>query len=456
MNAQKEKQNVQTLKLVPNQDGWKNVVANEKQITIPTDWSVANVADSIKTLQNQKSFQITSSKVLATGTFPVISQEKDYINGYTNEISKVIANSDGYIVWGDHTTILKYVDFDFVLGGDGTKVFQFSGGDTQFLSYALRGKIAPTGYNRHFKLLKEFEFAHPSPPEQQCIATVLTSQESRIEDLRAWAQTERDRLTWLTDELLSGRVRVVERIGEREVVVEQNADGQVVEGLGAYELVANQDGWKNVEVNGEAVVIPSTWQCPEIGDFSTMLRGKGLSKSMVDKSTENETACILYGHLFTTYGPEIHEVKYSTKHSDGLLGISNDVLVPSSTTTTGEDLACASCLLVNGTMIGSDTIVVRPNSETHGAWLSRKIRTMRQEIGMVASGLTIKHLYGKDLAKIQVVTPPHSEQQRIAAVLSAQERQIADIEQLIELEQQRLSWLTDELLSGRVRVVENT
>lgn len=220
-----------------------------------------------------------------------------------------------------------------------------------------------------------------------------------------------------------------------------------------YQLVKNHD-WKEVEVNGEESLLPMWWKVAPIGNIANILRGKGLSKSVVFKKNDKNTACVLYGHLFTTYGPEIQKVVFGTVSNDGITSKANDVLVPSSTTTTGEDLACASAILQDGVLIGSDTLVVRSNGSSHGPWLSRKIRTLRREIGQAANGLTIKHLYGKDLAKIQILLPPLDEQQRIASILSTQEARIEDLRAWAKTERDRLSWLTDELLSGRVRVVD--
>ena len=68
------------------------------------------------------------------------------------------------IIFGDHTRVFKYVDFNFVGSGDGTKVLTNSEKfNTKFLYYLL--KIYPLkdlGYSRHFKLLKNLKI--PLPP----------------------------------------------------------------------------------------------------------------------------------------------------------------------------------------------------------------------------------------------------------------------------------------------------
>ena len=65
------------------------------------------------------------------GAYPVVSQEEEYISGYWNNAEDVFKVSKPVVIFGDHTRVLKYVDFDFVLGADGVhscKFFDFVGG----------------------------------------------------------------------------------------------------------------------------------------------------------------------------------------------------------------------------------------------------------------------------------------------------------------------------------------
>jgi len=299
-----------------------------------------------------------------------------------------------------------------------------------------------------------YEVVLPPLPEQQRIASVLTSQESRIEDLRTWAQTERDRLTWLTDELLSGRVRVVERIGEREVVVEQNADGQVVEGLGAYELVANQDGWKSVEVNGIAKCIPITWSITTYHEAAEFINGDwGSTPTSFNEGVVCYRKADYQGNYIkegntrrvSKRNPFVSRLDTIIEKSGG--GDKNPVGSPA-LVVSSEPAICSNFMVCAKTKEGYNPLLFF--FQYKKLYESDTINTLFQQ----TTG--IQNLQMGDLKNLPYTTPPHPEQQRIAAVLSAQERQIADIDQLIELERQRLSWLTDELLSGRVRVVENT
>ena len=86
------------------------------------------------------------------------------------------------IVFGDHTCIVKFVDFDFLVGADGTQVLQGKYGQcTRFHALQLQHKgITTTGYNRHFKFLKERAFLVPPFIEQTTIAAVLSDMDAEI------------------------------------------------------------------------------------------------------------------------------------------------------------------------------------------------------------------------------------------------------------------------------------
>lgn len=112
---------------------------------------------------------------LDEGTYPVVSQEQAFINGYWNNEADLFKVTRPLVIFGDHTTTLKYVDFDFVLGADGVKILQpktFM--HPKFFYYQLQcANLGSLGYARHYKLLKELEVAFPPLPEQQRIVGIL-------------------------------------------------------------------------------------------------------------------------------------------------------------------------------------------------------------------------------------------------------------------------------------------
>ena len=127
---------------------------------------------------------------LDTGTFPVVSQEDAFINGYWDGEDDVFRVETPLVVFGDHTKVLKYVDFDFVLGADGVKLLppkEFL--VPKFFYYQLQtAQLDSLGYARHYKLLKELQINYPDKAEQHRIVALLDEAFDGIATARANAE----------------------------------------------------------------------------------------------------------------------------------------------------------------------------------------------------------------------------------------------------------------------------
>ena len=121
--------------------------------------------------------KIPKEEYLTTGKNIIIDQGKDSIAGYTDR-QKGIFKEVPVIVFGDHTRIVKYVDKPFFLGADGVKVLKSKEKESnyKYLYYALKAAHIPnTGYNRHFKWLKQININYPDFNEQKNIVDILDS-----------------------------------------------------------------------------------------------------------------------------------------------------------------------------------------------------------------------------------------------------------------------------------------
>ena len=150
--------------------------------------------------------KIQTSEYLSVGKYPVIDQGQAQIAGYT-DLEDGLFTDVPAIVFGDHTRIIKYIDSPFFLGADGVKVLKakVDGTDYKYLFYCLQNaKIPNTGYNRHFKWLKEVKIPLPPLDEQRRIAAVL----DKVSDLIAKRREQLDKL----DELV--KARFVEMFGD--------------------------------------------------------------------------------------------------------------------------------------------------------------------------------------------------------------------------------------------------
>lgn len=118
--------------------------------------------------------KIPTSEYLESGKYPIIDQGQSDIAGYTNEENGLFTDVP-VVIFGDHTRAVKYVDTPFFLGADGVKVLKskIDNVNYKYLYYAVSSvNIPDTGYNRHFKWLKESDI--PLPPIEKQLEIVKT------------------------------------------------------------------------------------------------------------------------------------------------------------------------------------------------------------------------------------------------------------------------------------------
>ena len=169
---------------------------DEKPFDIPESWEWVRLESIINSVPS-KQFQILESEVRQSGMFAVISQSKEYSIGFTDKSEKVYHHASPVIVFGDHTAEVKYVEFDFVVGADGVKIFEPLDGIViaKFLFYVLQfhscdlSKIG--GYSRHYKFLKDKLIPLPPLAEQKRIVAKIEELLPLIDRYeKAWSKLE--------------------------------------------------------------------------------------------------------------------------------------------------------------------------------------------------------------------------------------------------------------------------
>jgi restriction endonuclease S subunit len=120
--------------------------------------------------------KIPRKQFLKAGRFPIVSQEDSFINGYWDDEGDVLGLDHPIVVFGDHTRVLKYIDFDFVLGADGVKILKPRGffHPKCFYYCLMANPLKHQGYARHYRQLSAITLSFPeSLPEQERIVAIL-------------------------------------------------------------------------------------------------------------------------------------------------------------------------------------------------------------------------------------------------------------------------------------------
>jgi len=153
----------------PNEDGkpYKSsggaMMWNEKlRREIPKGWNTVVIGDILDKYPATKRYE--TKEYLPQGKYPIIDQGDSYIVGFTNERENLLVRHPA-VLFGDHSTKVKFLDFDFARGADGTQILYSSIPEVSqyYLYLALKSMSIPNpGYSRHFKYLKEMPIITPS------------------------------------------------------------------------------------------------------------------------------------------------------------------------------------------------------------------------------------------------------------------------------------------------------
>lgn len=159
-----------------------------------TKWDKQTFTECVQPIRVDRGKQVKAREYLSSGKYPVVDQGQGLVAAWTDSEAAVIRDGLPYVVFGDHTRLLKYVDFPFALGADGTKLIKPKDdiNPLYFYFHLIRLDIPSRGYSRHYRLLKEKAISLPPLPEQKKIAAVLLKIQRAIETQEKIIQSLRD------------------------------------------------------------------------------------------------------------------------------------------------------------------------------------------------------------------------------------------------------------------------
>lgn len=154
--------------------------------------------DMVKPVSISPKMKTKQKEYLNKGALPIIDQGQKLIGGYSNNLNMQVSCTLPVIVFGDHTKVVKYIDFPFGAGADGIKVLQPRDGilpkylfyGTKYLTYRIVNK----GYARHYQHIEKMSFSVLSLPEQDRIVSRIEALFSELDKAVEALQTTKKQL----------------------------------------------------------------------------------------------------------------------------------------------------------------------------------------------------------------------------------------------------------------------
>ncbi|MFT0767897.1 restriction endonuclease subunit S [Proteus mirabilis] len=144
------------------------------------------------------------------GQTPIIDQGEKFITGYTDEDVKALPLGE-YVIFGDHSEHIKYVDFSFIQGADGLKILKSISDNPKYVYYSfLNFYQKELNYKRHWARASETLIPIPCPdnPEkslaiQSEIVRILDKFTALTAELTAELNMRKKQYNYYRDKLLS-------------------------------------------------------------------------------------------------------------------------------------------------------------------------------------------------------------------------------------------------------------
>ena len=189
--------------------GGKMVYHPELKREIPEGWGVESVGNLLDKVT--KAEKIENNSIEFIGEIPVIDQSQKYIAGFTNNENGLIQPQNGHVIFGDHTRVVKYINFDYARGADGTQVLISKNENiSNVLLYHMIEDfdLSNYGYARHFKFLKEKIVIVPNKEVSSKFETQANVIYEKIKNNIFEIQELTQLRDWLLPMLMNGQVKV--------------------------------------------------------------------------------------------------------------------------------------------------------------------------------------------------------------------------------------------------------
>jgi len=380
---------------------------NLLQNNIPKGWEIKKIKDLLCFEQPTK-YIVESSIYTPEGKNPVLTANKSFVLGYTNETNGVYKNIP-VIIFDDFTTDSKYVDFPFKVKSSAIKILKNrdENTDLKFVYEIMKSFTFPiANHKRHYiSQYQELDIVVPLIKEQKKIADILASVENQIAKIEDLIFSTERLKTGLVASLLSGQIKsrkvkiaeIAEVTSSKRVMVKD----YVEDGIPFYRSTEIIKKSKNIPI-----VSPLYISLEKFNEFKNKFGAPEQGDILV-------TAVGTIGDIYLVQKGDIFYFK------DG-----------------------------NSVWIRKISKIVI--SEYLKSVLASKY--YRDKLNLVAGGSSQKALTIQKLEKVEIPLPSNQEQERIVKVLSSVDHKAILLKLLKNNLAKLKKGLVSDLLSGKTRI----
>ncbi|MBR2465938.1 MAG: restriction endonuclease subunit S [Clostridia bacterium] len=197
------------------------------------------------------------------------------------------------------------------------------------------------------------------------------------------------------------------------------------------------------------------WKYYHLSQLGVFTKGSGISR---DESNSGTISAVRYGELYTKHNNYI--TKFYSHISEEVANNAKriyygDILFAASGETKEEIGKCAAITSNEKAYAGGDILIFRPHNYLNPLFMGTvlnmpEVQKQRAEKGQ---GDAIVHIHAENLSSLTVLIPEIDEQNVIASILSDMDNEIESLEQKLTKARQIKQGMTQQLLTGKIRLV---
>jgi type I restriction enzyme S subunit len=196
------------------------------------------------------------------------------------------------------------------------------------------------------------------------------------------------------------------------------------------------------------------WEVKRLGEIGSFSKAKGLSKG--ELSSSGVLPAIPYTAIYTAFNEVIDQSKIDQfTNSPGDAVVINDPhLLIAGSSNMLENIGKATAFIGGSDVaVGGDIILYKTSANVCFLSYLLSTRPHRKGIVFLSQGSTIRHVYASTFANYEIALPSLPEQTAIAAIFSDMDAELAALEQRHDKTRALKQAMMQELLTGRVRLV---